>query len=281
MLKKFFYFFIFFILVSYNIKIFSNPIYWTNDIRVTNSSGLKKSPAITKMTSTYIDWIDYRNIANGEVYYNINPDTDGIIWNNEAKKTNVPGYYFGVLDRESRTYNLDDTIDSFYGAHVVWFDTRYGTYNKDEVLYKKNIGNNIDTWSRTITLSSNDGYLSINPAIVAYKNGVFCVWEDYKNGNGDLYLKKVTTYDTLASDLSAWSSEIPITPAMTPSNSKKPSIDVDTDNVYIVWTDDRDGNNEIYFSKRNILVDSWSIALRLTNNAGNSDTSKIVINNKI
>lgn len=60
-------------------------------------------------------------------------------------------------------------------------------------------------------------------------------------------------------------------------NSIFPSAAVQDTNVYVVWSDARDGNNEIYFKRSADAGSSWGQDARLTNDAAISTYPSIAV----
>jgi len=68
------------------------------------------------------------------------------------------------------------------------------------------------------------------------------IWQDYRDGNGEIYYKRSTDAGL------NWEADTRLT--NNSANSWYPCISVSDSVVHVVWYDDRDGNNEIYY-KRN------------------------------
>jgi hypothetical protein len=72
-----------------------------------------------------------------------------------------------------------------------------------------------------------------------------------------------------------WGTDIRLTDAL--GNSKVPSIDVSGNTVHVVWSDSRDGNDEIYYARSTDGGTTWGANIRLTNNAGNSTNPYVAV----
>ena len=114
-------------------------------------------------------------------------------------------------------------------------------------------------WSNDTRLTF-DGAGSIDPSVVADSQGnVHVIWDDGRDNIGGIYYKKIRRDGTTL---------IPdrrLTAIGVPGSQANPSAMIDMwDNVHIVWTDTRDGNEEIYYEKLdrdgNAIIDN----LRLT-----------------
>ena len=80
-----------------------------------------------------------------------------------------------------------------------------------------------------------------NPAMAADAGGkLYVVWQDNRRGNWDIYMSTST-------DGISWSNEIRVTDSN--DNQTNPVVAVDGSlpgNVYVIWQDDRGGNQDIY-----------------------------------
>jgi len=124
--------------------------------------------------------------------------------------------------------------------YVAWQDNRRGNWD----IY---ISTSIDgiNWSaeRRVT-DSNDNHT--NPAIAvdgSLPNNAYIVWQDDQGGNQDIYLA-TSSNDFLTKTVSRITTDT--------SDQLEPAIAVDSDNtIYVVWTDARDGSNDIYGAASN------------------------------
>ncbi|MBI4181483.1 MAG: BNR-4 repeat-containing protein, partial [Candidatus Aenigmarchaeota archaeon] len=178
-------------------------------------------------------------------------------------------------------------VDAQGNLHAVWTDTRDGNA---EIYYKK-----LDPEGRNLTPDirvTEDPGISYDPAIVFAGENLHGVWTDDRNGNAEIYYKRLNTsgnnltwdirltrdggesfYPALAAGPSvlhvAWTDDRDndteiyhlalyangsASPARrvtsSPGFSLLPAVAADgSDNAHIAWTDDRDGNAEIYYTK--------------------------------
>ena len=101
------------------------------------------------------------------------------------------------------------------------------------------------------------------------------VWWDSRNGipNWEIYYKRST--DTGAS----WGTDTPLT--NNPYSSQHPSVSVSGSDVYVVWTDTRDGNMETYFKRSTDNGVNWGADTRLTNNSAISDFPSVSVSGSV
>ncbi|MDD4290484.1 MAG: prepilin-type N-terminal cleavage/methylation domain-containing protein [Patescibacteria group bacterium] len=83
---------------------------------------------------------------------------------------------------------------------------------------------------------------------------IYVVWTDNRSGDEDIYIQKLNS-----DGVNLWSSDKRVN-SETGGNQNSPSIAVDkNDNIYVVWTDGRSGDDGIYIQKLNSDGDRlWS-----------------------
>jgi len=109
-----------------------------------------------------------------------------------------------------------------------------------------------------LTNDSGDSYTNLGKCIAVSGYVVHVVWQDNRDGNNEIYYKR-----SLNGGLS-WGTDT----RLTNNSSGKwfPSISVSGAVVHVVWTDNRNGNNEIYYKRSPNGGISWETDTRLTNN---------------
>jgi hypothetical protein len=94
------------------------------------------------------------------------------------------------------------------------------------------------TWSGQAEPLSSSGVGAWQPDVAVFGERIYVAWEDYRNGNAEIYGK-------LSSDSGVtWSKDFRITHQE--SFSIKPEVAALKSRAYVVWQDFRDGNWEIY-----------------------------------
>ncbi len=219
----------------------NNGTTWENDFRLTNDPNLSIEPCISVSGSkVHVVWVDTRN-GNWEIYYKNSPNS-GASWSIDKRLTDNPSYSYSPCVFASGSY-----------VHVVWVDERDGNR---EIYYKRsNDGGN--TWGNDFRLTNNPNN-STNPSLWVSGSNVHVVWQEDRDNNWEIYYKKSIDNG------STWSSDIRLT--NNPQSSLYPSISVSGSNIHIVWVDNRDGNNEIYYKRSNDNGNTWSNDIRLTDN---------------
>ena len=138
-------------------------------------------------------------------------------------------------------------------VHSVWSDNRDGIV--PEIYYKRSTDSGIN-WGSDIRLTFNALY-SYYPSIAVSGSFVHVVWEDGRDGNIEVYYKRSTDGGI------NWGPDTRLT--NNDSSSVTSSITVSGTTVHLVWSDDRDGNFEIYYKRSSDGGLNWSLDTRLTN----------------
>ena len=125
-------------------------------------------------------------------------------------------------------------------VHVVWSGNR-------PYLYYKVSYSNGTTWANEVPLTSG-GDDSWYPSIISSQNNLHLVWQEAgRDANPEVYYK----YSSNAGG--TWSSDMRL--SNIPDASISPFVATSDNGVHVVWSDTRDGNNEIYY-KRNLTGNS-------------------------
>ncbi len=182
--------------------------------------------------NVYVIWEDKRN-GNWDIYFNYSTN-GGATWQGTDIRldTDPPGSSYSFNPQISSSEN---------NVFVTWADTRNG-YDGIYFNYSTDSG---ATWLGTDIRLDTDptGAWSSEPQISSYGNNVFVTWKDRRTGYYDIYFNYSTDGGAtwLGTDIrldtdptGAWSSE--------------PQISSSENNVYVVWEDERNGYDDIYFN---------------------------------
>ncbi len=191
-----------------------------------NVRTLQPAIAVTDSHVHVVYW-SFRMDQDFEIYYLRSTDY-GTSWNSEPiRLTNAQG--------NSRHPSI--VVSGTNNIHMVWQDNRDGN---DEIYYKYSTNQGI-TWSADTRLTY-ASYDSHHPSIAVSGTNVHLVWQDNRDGNDEIYYKCSTDEGI------TWKPDVHLTNDI--HWSIFPSIAIADTMVHVVWTDDRDGNPEIYY-KRN------------------------------
>ena len=139
-------------------------------------------------------------------------------------------------------------------VHVVWYDNRDGNY---EIYYKRSSDGG-SSWG-TDTRLTNNSSLSYNSSVSLSGSTVHIVWQDNRDGNHEIYLKRSTDEGL------SWGTDTRLTNNSSVSNN--PVVSVAGTALHLVWYDNRDGSYEIYYKRSTDNGVSWGADTRLTNNS--------------
>ncbi len=204
----------------------ASGLFWGADTRLTYNSAVSTAPSGTVSGSNvHVAWADNRD-GNYEIYYKRSTD-GGVSWGADTRLTNNP------LVSSGSSISVSGSM-----VHVVWHDQRNGV--NGEIYYKRSTDAGI-SWGADTRLTNNIAE-SNNPSVAVSALFVHVVWWDTRDsGNYEIYYKRSTDGGVI------WGSDTRLTNA--PSISEDPSVCLSGSVVHLVWTDERDGNFEIYYKR--------------------------------
>jgi len=218
---------------------------WSPDTRLTYAVNNSWFPCLATVgDDVHVVWWDYRD-RDHEVYYKRSTD-GGATWSSDARLTFAPhDSWYPSVSASGAT------------VHAAWWDNRDGNY---EIYYKRSTDNGF-SWGPDVRLTSDSGWSS-TPCISSSGDRVYLAWEDDRNGAGEIYFK-------WSSDRGlSWSPDTRLT--FDPGWSVMPSLWASGLKVHLVWDDDRDGNEEIYYRCSGDSGLTWSGEERLSYGRYNS-----------
>lgn len=231
-------------------------ISWSGDIRLTNAPGLSRIPAISVYEdNVYVVWEDQRDGGDTEIYYKLSTNR-GTSWGGDIRLTNDPA-----------SSSIPRITVTGQTGHIVWVDRRDGN---DEIYYKRTV-NGGSTWGADTRLT-NDTSVSDRSNINTSGSIVHVTWDDTRHGNREIFYKRSTDGGL------NWSADTRLT--NNSFSSTLPFITSSSDDVHIVWYDNRDGNSEIYYKRSQNGGISWNADIRLTNNTAFSGVATTAVFDK-
>lgn len=191
----------------------------------------------------YVAWNDSDN-GNQDIYLDKYSEDNGTdLWGGSKKVDMSPG----ASNADQIKPDID--VDSVGNIVVSWVDFRNG--NSDPDIYLKKIdASGISAWASEIKVNSDvDGVYSQSDSIVVIdpiSNNIYVLWSDNRNGNWDIYMNK---FDP--NGVKLWGSDIKVNTDTGTANQSFPDVVLDntSSNLYVVWTDDRNVNSDIYAQK--------------------------------
>lgn len=225
---------------------------WSPDGRLTNNSAASYNPCIQVFgPDVHVVWYDTRD-GNSEIYYKRSTN-GGFSWGPDVRMSNASGL------SEGAKVTVTGAI-----VHVVWFDHRNGNY---EIYYKAS-GDAGVNWSPEVRLTNNSG-ASQDPSVSVSGPDVHLVWKDDRDGNMEIY------YKSSSNGGANWGPDTRLT--YNNAGSHNPCISTTGDILHLTWTDQRDGNFEIYYKASGDRGVNWSPDSKLSNNGGSSITSSVFV----
>lgn len=202
---------------------------WEPNIRVDDDTGetAAQSPRLAAAgASVYAVWTDYRS-GDADIFFACSAN-EGTTWQAPIL-VNDDG---GASTQEQPSVACDGAGT----AYVVWTDYRNGEAD----IY-------LSSWSGGTTFSANT---MVNPAtalgeatepVIALEGStLYVAWTDTYNANSDIYFRRSSDGGV------SWDAEIEVNDILT-GDQYAPAIAVDgSGNVFLAWTDTRDGNADIY-----------------------------------
>jgi hypothetical protein len=231
-------------------------ITWEADIRLTNDTSGTSYCSVTA-TGLFVHVMFHDNrTGSWQIYYKRSTD-GGITWGNDTRLSNTSAnsYYPSVSVSGST-------------VHVVWLDTRDGN---NEIYYKRSTDGG-STWGVDTRLT-NDPATSSGASIAVFGSNVHVVWCDNRNGNYEIYYKF-----SIDAGIN-WDVDTRLT--NDPALSQYQSLSVSGATVNVIWTDNRDGNSEIYFKQSTNSGLSWGEDTRLTNDPALSSFPSMTVSGSI
>jgi hypothetical protein len=188
-------------------------------------------------SNVYVAWRDSRN-GKDDIYFNYSTDY-GETWQTMDIRLDT-GDTPGASD--SWWLRIDSNDSNVY---VVWCDHRNG----ERDIYLNYSADGGTTWQASDirldtgdTPGTNDSKF---PVMSSSGSNVYVTWQDYRNGSTDIYFNYSTDYGATweASDIRLDIGDTPGT-----HGSEAPWISCTGSNVYVVWSDTRNGASDIYFN---------------------------------
>ncbi|MCX6162719.1 MAG: T9SS type A sorting domain-containing protein [Ignavibacteriae bacterium] len=233
-------------------------ISWGTDTRLTyTDTNSAASPSVAVSGSiVHVVWNDYYNNADRDLYYKRSTD-GGLSWEAEIQLT---AYY--TLS-SSASVAVSGTV-----VHVVWEDYRNGRL---EIYYKHSTNSGVN-WEQDVRLTDDFDY-AYYPSVAVSGAVVHVVWHAQHQGHDVIYYKRSTDAGV------SWGADTRLTNDT--SWSEYPSVAVSGLAVHVVWRDERDGNDEIYYKLSTNAGINWGADTRLTNDTALSSGSSVAISGSV
>ena len=207
---------------------------WSADTRLSNERISSQSPSVASDGSGGVQVVFTSTngaTTNSRIYYKKSLNW-GSIWGSDVR-----------LCSGSGTSSAPSVAVDGNNVQVIWMCDcdKTGSY---ELYYRKSSDRGT-TWGSEVQLTETDGNSSctsgFNKVIAVVGEKVCVVWMDQRDGNWEIYYKESTDGGA------TWSDDVRLTDD--PATSYCPDIAATTDEIQVVWQDERDGNYEIYYKR--------------------------------
>ncbi len=199
-------------------------VIWGAETRLTSNAQFSLTPSVSVSgTSVHVVWRDFRD-GNYEIYYKLSTDA-GASWGADIRLTN------NIFDSGDPSLSASGQL-----SVAAWMDIREGNWM---IFYKRSTDGGASWGVDTrLTFGPSD---PASPSVSVSGLAIHIVWQDYRDGNQEIYYKRSVDGGI------TWSIDTRLT--NNPSVSEIPSVTVSGQAVHVIWTDERDGNREIYYKR--------------------------------
>jgi len=196
---------------------------WDPEIHLSDSVVFSYYPSVSASGSYVMSvWEGYLG-GNEDIYYTRSTD-GGATWQPYTHLTNTGGAYAPCV------------ASSDSSVHVVWYDGASGAYE----IFDKRSENGGASWWPDQRLTYNSA-LSYNPSVAISYSKVHVVWYDHRDGNWEIYYKRSNDGGV------TWEPDTRLTTYT--GRSLYASVTGSGPDVHVIWTDERDGNWEVYYKR--------------------------------
>ncbi len=221
---------------------------WQPDVRLTNDpahsvTSYNNAWCVASSGSVvHVVWRDEIDGNTGEIYYKRSTDA-GVNWGTNTRLTN---------NNAASMYPSVAVSGSV--VHVVWYDYRDGNF---EIYYKRSTDAGLN-WEADIRLTNNTAE-SYYPSIAIFGSVVHVVWQDYRDGNFEIYYKHSTDAGV------NWGTDTRL--SFITAVSQFPSVAVSGSVVHVVWQENPNAPLsyiEIYYERSTDGGESWEADIKLS-----------------
>ncbi|MBE2217547.1 MAG: exo-alpha-sialidase [Ignavibacteria bacterium] len=185
---------------------------------------------------------------NGKVFYKRSTDF-GITWGETVRLINNTGAaYLPAISASGQVVN------------IVW--------NQSNEVYYIRSSDNGATWNSQVRFTNHPGF-SYAPSIYSRDSYVHLTWSDEIDNNEEIFYKRSTDKGM------NWDETRRLSDGA--SYSQWPSVSGSGSEVYVVWSDNRDSQPEIYFKRSTDNGITWGADVRLSNKYSNSSFPTLTV----
>ncbi len=230
---------------------------WEGALRLTDDVSYSYEAVVSASGSdVHVVWVRFYSDGYYQIFYKHSPN-GGITWEVENWISTISPH----------AYNPSIAVNGS-GVYVVWNDDRDGNY---EIYYIKSSDNGT-TWGPEIRLTD-DPATSNLPSVAVSGSNIHVVWEDFRDGNGEIYYKG--SVDGGAN----WGNDIRIT--YDQGNSISPNLAVSNSVLHLVWQDSRNGFYDIFYNYSTDGGETWATDTQLNDFSYSSQRPFIAVSDSV
>ncbi len=232
---------------------------WDEDVQIVTAANQDKPDNyVNNNGDMYVVWNDDRN-GNQDSYLEKYDTNGNDAWGGSKK---IP-----TLAESADQLFPTVTSDEGSYAYIAWQDNRDG-HNDIYARKSDNLGNFL--WPQEIKINSDvtNTEQTLPDAAYSSDEAIYIGWEDERNGNKDIYVRKI---DSDGNKL--WDEDLRIGSETGSANQVDPQLVAESGGTfYIIWQDDRNVNQDIYAQKYNPDGEKqWENDLKVNNDTGSAD----------
>lgn len=219
----------------------AGQVQWpSEDIRISdaNNQVLPDIKISTSSNYAYLGWNDNSN-GNQDGYLEKRSTSDGGLEWSGSKKIDTAADSADQTNVRLALYNRGSEIIT-----VVWQDNRH---NNLDIFMQSYDENKNQLWANEVKVNKNVNDTDQYEPAIAFdsQNNIYVVWTDKRDGGQDIYAAKYNS-----AGQAVWASDIKINSVSGASARYSPALALDNnDDLYLAWTDERNGNGDIYLAK--------------------------------
>jgi len=238
-----------------------NPL-WAADVRINSDNGTADQQypdvAVDGSRNAFVVWGDLRN-GDRDIYLQKLDGSGNRLWAADVR-----------VNSDSSTkgqYRPAVAVDADGNAAVVWEDYRSGN---GDIYVQRFDGNGNRLWVADVRVNSDGGIADQqNPTVAVDGNGnVVIVWQDQRDGGGDIYVQKLDAGGHLL-----WVAEVRVNSDSGTAWQDHPAVALDGNaNAIVLWMDDRNGHQDIYAQKLDRNGNRlWAAEVRVNSDGGTAE----------
>ncbi len=229
-------------------------------------------------TTIYTVWNDNRN-GNNDIFFDkkvIDPAGTPVDFGTDVPVNNITT---GEQTEPSLAIHATTAVPPVVTLYAAWTDTQLG--NNDIFMATSLDGG--ATWNASTQVNdpTNESFSQVQPSIVVDSGGgnVYIAWTDNRNGDNDIFFAKgsvdlTTGAVTITHPCSGGTTDCRINDDTIANgfSQSQPSLAFHNNALYAAWTDNRNGNSDIFLARSTDSGTTWSQNIKVNDAANASFT---------